>query len=188
MARHVEVEHRPATADRPALELRRSSRRRKTVSAYARDGVVVVQLPAGLPPAIEERHIAGLVARVTGRARSREIASDVALTVRAAALADAYLDGVRPAAIAWSDRMERRNGSCSTLARTIRISRRLASYPTYVLDYVLVHELAHLLVPGHSREFHALVDRFPDADRARGFLDGVDHAALTPAPLAPADA
>ncbi|MGH3442307.1 MAG: M48 metallopeptidase family protein [Nitriliruptorales bacterium] len=184
MSRHIEVEHRPATADRPALELRRSIRRRKTVSAYARDGTIVVQLPARLPPAVEERHIADLVARVTGRARAQAVESDQALAARAAVLADTYLDGVRPASISWSDRMERRNGSCTSLDRSIRISRRLAGCPDYVLDYVIVHELAHLLVPGHPREFHALVDRFPDADRAHGFLEGVAHAAHAPV-LAP---
>jgi predicted metal-dependent hydrolase len=39
-----------------------------------------------------------------------------------------------------------------------------------VLDYVLVHELAHLVVPDHSPAFHEIVDRYPRAERARGFL------------------
>jgi len=55
-------------------------------------------------------------------------------------------------------------------ACTIRISNRLAAEPGWVLDYVIVHELAHLLVPGHGPEFRALVDRYPRAERARGFL------------------
>ncbi len=46
--------------------------------------------------------------------------------------------------------------------------------PSWVVDYVLVHELAHLLVPGHSEEFWAWVDRYPKAERARGFLEGVE--------------
>jgi predicted metal-dependent hydrolase len=39
-----------------------------------------------------------------------------------------------------------------------------------VLDYVIVHELAHLVVPGHGRKFWGLVDRYPRAERARGWL------------------
>ena len=50
------------------------------------------------------------------------------------------------------------------------MSTRLAAWPPWVLDYVLVHELAHLVEFDHSPAFHALVDRYPRAERARGFL------------------
>ena len=49
--------------------------------------------------------------------------------------------------------------------------------PSWVLDYVLVHELAHLRVPGHGPKFWALVDRYPRTERARGYLDGISAAA-----------
>ncbi len=54
----------------------------------------------------------------------------------------------------------------------IRLSSRLQPMPAWVVDYVLVHELAHLLEPGHGREFHRLVERYPQAERAEGFLEG----------------
>jgi hypothetical protein len=57
------------------------------------------------------------------------------------------------------------------------MSRRLQELPSWVQDYVLVHELVHLLVPGHGPKFWALVARYPRAERARGFLDGVSAAA-----------
>jgi hypothetical protein len=41
---------------------------------------------------------------------------------------------------------------------------------------VLVHELAHLLEPGHTLEFWGWVDRYPKAERAKGFLEGVAAA------------
>lgn len=182
MPRHITTERIPASEDRPELELRRSTRRRKTANAYARDGVIVVQLPAGLPAGREERIVEDLVRRVTGVHRAEAVGGDEELQRRAELLADRYLDGVRPTSVRWSNRMDRRHGSCTTTDRTIRISDRLAACPAYVLDYVLVHELAHLEVPGHPPDFWALVERYPEAARARGFLEGLAHAAATPAP------
>lgn len=72
--------------------------------------------------------------------------------------------------------MDRRWGSCTPATGAVRVSDRLAGMPDRVLDYVLIHELAHLQVPDHSPAFHALVDRYPHTDWARGFLDGVHHA------------
>ena len=120
--------------------------------------------------------MARLVDRVSGRARVDRVGGDDALAARAAVLADRHLDGVRPASITWSSRMRRRWGSCTPAEGTIRISRALAAFPDWVLDYVLVHELAHLVEPGHGAAFHALVDRYPHAARARGFLEGVQFA------------
>lgn len=173
------TEVRPATDRRPELELVRSTARRRSATAFARDGRIVVQLPAGLPAGEEATLIARLVDRVTGRARARAVAGDDQLAARAAELADRYVDGVRPSSVRWSTRMARRWGSCTIDDGSIRLSDRLAAFPRYVLDYVLVHELAHLVEPGHGPRFRAIVDRYPDAARAAGFLEGVQHAAGT---------
>jgi hypothetical protein len=157
----------------PPLELQRSARRRRSATGFVRDGVIVVQLPAGLPTVEEDRLIRRLVDQVSGRARAATAGGDEALRQRADALADRFVDGVRAQSVAWSSRMRRRWGSCTPGDGTIRVSAELASFPDYVLDYVLVHELAHLRVPDHSPAFHAIVARYPAAERARGFLDGV---------------
>lgn len=169
------VERLPATAERPELELVRSTRRRRSASAQARDGRIVVQLPAGLSAAEEERLIAGLVAKVTDRVRARQL-DDAALLARACDLADRYVDGVRPVSVTWSSRMQKRYASCSYAAGTIRISNRLAGAPDYVLDSVLVHELAHLVEHDHGPAFRALVARYPDEERATAFLQGLEFA------------
>jgi hypothetical protein len=49
--------------------------------------------------------------------------------------------------------------------------------PGYVLDYVVLHELAHLLVPGHGKDFWSLVDGYGRTERARGYLEGVSATA-----------
>lgn len=166
------VERRPADGGRPPLEVVRSARRRRSASAHARDGVIVVQLPAHLPPAEEERLVDELVRKVTGQARAEQLGGDAELARLAARLADRYLDGVRPTSIRWSGRMRRRYGSCTHADGSVRISREVASFPAYVRDYIVVHELAHLAVPDHSAAFDELVARYPHAERARAFLDG----------------
>lgn len=170
--RRSDPEHRPATPDRPALEIHRSPRRRRSASAAFRDDRIVVRLPAGLPGREEQRLIDGVVRKVAERHGVRAAGGDEALTDRAAVLADRYLDGLRATRVTWSMRMGSRHGSCTPDEGHIRISSELAAHPSYVVDYVLVHELAHLHVSGHTPEFHALVARFPDAERARGYLEG----------------
>lgn len=186
------VEHRPAVGTQPPIEIHRSPRRRKSASAAARDGVVVVRLPAGLAADEEERVIVGLVRRVTGASRAAARGGDAALAARAAELADTYLDGIRPTSVAWSGRMTRLYGSCTPATGTIRISRELATAPGYVLDHVLLHELVHLVVPGHSASFRALLARHPHGERADGWLEGYTAgqlaAATAVADRTPADA
>ena len=103
--------------------------------------------------------------------------ADLALARRAGVLSRRYLGGhARPTNVRWVDDMEQRWGSCTVLEGRIRLSRRLATMPVFVRDYVLLHELAHLLVAGHGPDFWTLLRSYPHLDRARGFLDGVDHA------------
>ena len=143
----------------------RSPRRRKTASARQVDGAVEVRVPAGLPAAEEARVVARLVARVSRRTRSDQIDLDA----RAATLARRY-GLTQPTRIAWVDNQQTRWGSCTPAHGTIRLSTRLAGFPSWVVDYVIVHELAHLDVPGHGPEFWAIVNRYALTERARGFL------------------
>ena len=165
-------ERRPATAERPALEIHRSPRRRRSVSAAFVADRIVVRVPAGIESGHEQELIDGIVAKVVRRHRATRVADDHELLRRAHRLADRYLDGVRPVSVAWSNRMRRRHGSCSAHDGTIRLSSELAEHPDWVLDAVLVHELAHLLEPNHSAAFHALANRHPDQRRADAYLEG----------------
>ncbi|MEI2705203.1 MAG: M48 family metallopeptidase [Ilumatobacteraceae bacterium] len=75
-----------------------------------------------------------------------------------------------PTAITWAGELRSRWGSCTPSTGEIRLSSKLASYPNWVIDYVIVHELAHLHVRGHNRAFWALVRRYPKTERAIGYL------------------
>ncbi|WP_130648822.1 M48 family metallopeptidase [Egicoccus halophilus] len=175
------MEYRPAEPGRPQLQIHRSPRRRRSASAALDGGAVVVRLPAGLGTAEEERLIEQLVGRITRRHRRDQLGGDVALEARARRLAARYLDGVAFRSVQWSSRMGRRHGSCTPETRDIRISDRLASAPDWVLDAVLVHELAHLRERGHGPAFRALVRRYPATERARGWLEGYDAGRLAAA-------
>jgi hypothetical protein len=160
--------------DAPAVEVRRSARRRRTISAYRDGDRTVVLIPARMSRAEERRVVAEMVARLEARA-ARLRPSDDELIHRALALSQRYLDNrARPRSVAWVANQERRWGSCTVDDATIRLSRRLQGMPTWVVDYVLLHELAHLLEPGHGPRFWQLLEAFPQLDRARGFLEGVD--------------
>lgn len=147
------------------VEVVRSTRRRKTIQARMESGVLKIYIPASLSPEEESRW----VAEMAGRMERRASAERIDLAARAAGLADQY-GLARPRSIRWVDNQASRWGSCTPVERSIRISSRLAREPTWVVDYVIVHELAHLSVAGHGPRFWALVSRYPLAERARGFL------------------
>ena len=159
-----------------AVEVRRSRRRTRTVTAWREGGVTVVSIPARFTRAQEREWVDRMLGRLAAHEERRRPSDDV-LFRRAAELSREYLGGrAVPASVSWSSRQGRRWGSCTTIDGTIRISDRLQGMPRWVLDYVLVHELAHLLHPGHDARFWGAVARYPLTERARGFLDGYAHA------------
>lgn len=173
-----QVEHLPPQRPgEPPVEVVRSTRRRSRATAFVREGRVVVQLPANLPADASERTIGDLVARVTRRHRADQRGGDAWLAARAELVGRRWLDGARATRVSWSDRMSRRWASATPADGSIRVSSAAAAFPDRVVDYLLVHELAHLRVPDHSPDFHDLVAGFPDHEWARGFLAGVAHAA-----------
>jgi predicted metal-dependent hydrolase len=128
-------------------------------------GVLEVRVPSGIPAAEEQRLVEHFRQRLDRTRRSGQ----VDLGARAAHLARAH-DLPEPAEIRWVANQEHRWGSCTPARGVVRISDRLASFPPWVLDYVVVHELAHLIEPSHSAAFWTLVARYPLAERARGYL------------------
>lgn len=147
------------------VEIIRSSRRRRAVQATVTDGVIRVRVPEGLAASEERRLVDGLVQKV----RKKLEATEVDLPSRAGVLAKRFRLP-EPDTITWSSRQNARWGSCTPSNRSIRISDKLASVPDFVLDYVIVHELAHLDQRGHGPEFKSLVDRYPRSERAIGYL------------------
>ncbi len=165
----------PASVEPLPVVVVRSARRRRTVQASVVGGTVRVLVPAGLPADEERRLVDGVVAKVGAKLA----AGRIDLTARAAALATRY--GLpRPTNVEWSSRQLSRWGSCSPGSDRIRISDRLAAMPPWVLDSVLVHELAHLVEANHGPRFTALTARYELTERATGYLMAVTRFGADP--------
>ena len=138
-------------------------------------------LPARMSRAEEARWVDVMLERLEKQERrsaGRAARGDVDLGQRAAELSRQFLGGVpKPASVRWVSNQGSRWGSCTPVDGTIRLSDRMVTMPSWVVDYVLVHELAHLIEFAHSPRFYELVDAYPKAERARGYLLGVVAAA-----------
>ena len=161
----------------PQVEVRRSRRRTRTVSAYRQAGKVIVLIPDRFTRAEEAEWVQKMLGRLE-RSHARRRRSDDQLMARARELSEEYLAGnAVPTSIRWVDNMASRWGSCTSTQGTIRLSDRLQQMPAWVVDYVLLHELVHLLEPHHNKRFWQLVDTYPRSERAKGYLEGVAAAA-----------
>ena len=167
----------------PQVSVRRSSRRKRTVTAYRDKDTIVVLVPQRMSRRDEVAVVDDMVQKVLAReARVGAPKGDRDLAQRAAELARQYLAPAvgqtpEPYGVVWVTNQQRRWGSCTPSTRMIRLSDRLKPMPSWVVDYVLLHELAHLLERGHTKAFWKMVERYPKAERARGFLEGVALAA-----------
>ncbi|MQA11208.1 MAG: DUF45 domain-containing protein [Pseudonocardiaceae bacterium] len=163
------------------VEVRRSKRRKRTVTAYLDGDALVVLIPARMSRAEEEHWVAEMqrkLLRGESRRRSPARESDAALLLRCSELNEKYLNGRSvPTSVRWVRPMRTRWASCTPTEGTIRISERLRDAPAWVLDYVLVHELAHLRVAAHNAQFWSLVRKYPRTERAIGYLEGLSAAA-----------
>lgn len=167
------------------IELVRGTRRRKHVEAVLVGDRLRVAFPRWMSLAEAEQ----IAQELADRMRRRIDPSYIDLAARARRLAREY--GLpRARHVRWVDNQHQRWGSCTPEERTVRVSSRLAAFPAWVLDYVLVHELAHFVVPSHGPAHDELVNRYALAERARGFLIAKDldpEADTEPPSLQPGD-
>lgn len=162
----------------PPIRIVASRRRRRTVAARLRSGVLELLVPDWMPGPERERWAEEMRQRLERR-MERARPSDDRLAQRARSLNDRHFGGrLRWTSIAFAD-MSRLWGSCTYTTGAIRIALRAKPLPEWVVDYLVVHELAHLEHSDHGPAFHELENRYPLTERARGFLMAIDHGAAT---------
>jgi predicted metal-dependent hydrolase len=160
----------------PPIRIVASRRRRRTVAARLRSGVLELMVPAWMPHAERERWAEVMRERLERRMH-RSKPSDERLAARARVLNDRHFGGrLRWSSIRYAD-LDHLWGSCTFTTGEIRIARRAESLPEWVRDYLVVHELAHLEQSDHGPAFHDLENRYPLSERARGYLMAVDRSA-----------
>jgi len=159
----------------PPIRIVATRRRRRTVAARLRAGVLELLVPDWMSHA-ERQRWAEVMSRRLQRRVDRSRPSDARLVERAIVLNERHFGGrMRWTSIAFVD-MSHLWGSCTFTSGAIRIAKRAAALPEWVLDYLLVHELAHLEHSDHGRAFHELENRYPLCERAKGYLMALDHS------------
>ncbi len=150
--------------------VKRSPKRKKTINAHMQNGKIIIQIPTGLSKSEETLIIQKMQKRLEMRKNAQESKNRELLGRRFNFLNNKFFSGKLEASLSFSERQEYRNGSCTPANKTIRISHNLIDMPVWVLDYVLMHEMTHLIYSNHSKEFWRKVNEYKYTERARGFL------------------
>lgn len=107
------------------------------------------------------------------RTRPARPVGTIDVDARALELA-AELDLPTPASTSWA-RLPGMWGRCNTATRELFIAHAAAEVPAWVLDGIIVHELAHLVDPTHGTEFKTAVNRYHLAREVDGYLAAVQY-------------
>lgn len=171
---------RTAAAGRPVV-VRRSTRRKRTVSADLRDGSIIVSIPAHFSRSQEDEWVARMVRRMgekypPGLPPDSDAPAEELLD-RARELSGRFLGGRGvPDTIGWVTNQNSRWASATPARKSIRLSVKLRGMPDWVVDYVILHEMAHLIEPSHNARFWDLLTAYPRTETAKAFLSGVSFA------------
>ncbi len=157
------------------IQINRSNRRKKTIEGKIKDNTLHIYLPEGLSKKQEQRYITTIENQIKKKEQRHNLNTNGHLTERAEMLNEKYFDGQLDFTIRFVTNQNKKYGSCTPSTKTIRLSHRIADYPQFVQDYLIVHELAHLIHPNHSKAFWDIVDDYPLVERAKGFLYAVEY-------------
>ena len=153
------------------VKIIRSQKRKRTVSAHLVKGTLFVHTPVDIPEAHLEKIINNFKVRFERQRLKKELNEKEDLTDIAQRLNERYFaDKLKINSIEYVTNQSRKFGCCSYKTRNIRISHRLITMPEWVRDYVILHEMAHLIEPNHSKLFWDIVSRYKLTERAKGYL------------------
>jgi hypothetical protein len=153
------------------IEIVRSNKRIRTISARLKNGIMFVNAPANTPEKELQKVIEKFKNSFARKAKRWELNKTQNLKDIAEKLNSEYFEGkLNITSIEYSTNQNSRFGCCNVKTGRILVSHRLAQMRVWVRDYVIIHELAHLIVPNHSKAFHELMTRYKLGERAKGYL------------------
>ncbi len=153
------------------VKINYSNKRIRTVSARLVNGSLLVNAPAAMPRLRLETIIDNFKTRFERKKLKEELSRNKPLAEIAAKLNERYLNGsLKINSIEYAVGQNSRFGYCNCRDANILISHRLSRMPEWVRDYVIIHEMAHLIEPNHGRGFWNIVSRYKLAERAKGYL------------------
>jgi len=154
-----------------AIKILRSKKRRRTVSARMVKDILIVRAPQYFPESRLQKVIAELKARIERKQLKEELNKSENLVQRVKEFNLQYFENkLTINSIEYVTDQNSKFGCCNYRTGCIRISHRISAMPQWVRNYVIIHELAHLVVPDHSKAFWEIVNRYKLAERARGYL------------------
>jgi predicted metal-dependent hydrolase len=169
---NVETDDDPIT-----IEIVRDGRLRTRVHWEWRGDQVRIRAPQRVPQRELDRLVAEIVEEVKRKRAQVRARADDDMEALARKINRQYFGGeIEWHSIRWVSNMRKRLGSCTNGGPTdgdIRISDRIRGWPSWVIEYVVAHELVHRKHSNHGKEFWAYCRRYPKTERARGFIMGI---------------
>lgn len=153
------------------IKILRSKKRKRCVSARMVKDILIVRAPEHIADERLQKVIGELKAKIERKQLREELNKDQFLVRRAQEINKQYFeDKLHINSIQYVTSQNSKFACCNYRTGNIRISHRIGKMPQWVKDYVIVHELAHLVVPDHSQAFWEVVNRYKLSERARGYL------------------
>lgn len=153
------------------VKIIRSPRRHRTVGARLVNDSLLVSAPLTLSQERLDKLVAGFKLKFERKKLKEGLDKKENLLDLANSLNQQYFGNkLKLASIEYVTTQNSRFGCCNYRAARIRISHKIGLMPKWVRKYVLIHEMAHLIEPNHSKAFWEIVWRYKLAERARGYL------------------
>lgn len=153
------------------VKIIRSRRRRRSVGARLINDLLLINAPLMLPQERLDKIVSDFKLKFARRKLKTELDKEKNLQDLASALNEKYFENkLKIESIEYAVNQNSRFGCCNYRAARIRISHKIGLMPKWVRKYVLIHEMAHLIQPNHSRAFWDIVYRYRLTERARGYL------------------
>jgi predicted metal-dependent hydrolase len=168
LALHFPAAQEPKIKD---VKVIRTRRRRRSASARMVKDTLLVRVPHRISEDDLQSIIKDFMAKIEKKLLKKQLNADQDLVRRAKELNKEFFSGkLRFCSIEYVTDQNSKFGCCDHGRRKIRISHHVAAMPAWVRDYVLVHELSHLVYPDHGADFWRLVAGYKHTERAKGYL------------------